>query len=74
MKRIIAIIICFGITLGAFSQQKTAEQRREDKRNAKREKMNTLMRMEEEGVPSFHKQNAVGIKVNTDGSAITMVR
>ena len=71
MKRIIAIIICFGITLGAFSQQKTAEQRREDKRNAKREKMNTLMRMEEEGVPSFHKQNAFGIKVNTDGWGIS---
>ena len=71
MKKIIAAVICVCITLGAFSQQKTAEQRKEDKRKAKREKMNELMRLEEEGVPSFHKQNAFGIKVNTDGWGIS---
>ncbi|HTN07904.1 hypothetical protein [Agriterribacter sp.] len=71
MKKIIAAIICIGVTLGAFSQQQTAEQRKDNKRNAKKEKMITLMRQEEEGVPSFHKQNAFGIKLNTDGWGIS---
>ncbi|HRQ49769.1 MAG TPA: hypothetical protein PLR74_04490, partial [Agriterribacter sp.] len=71
MKKIIAVIVCVGITIGAFCQQRTAEQRRDDRRNAKKEKMNTLMRLEEEGVPSFHKQNAFGVKVNTDGWGIS---
>lgn len=67
MKRIIVVIICLGVTLGVFSQEKTTEQRKETKRNQKKEKINRLMRLEEEGVPSFYKQSAFGIKVNTDG-------
>lgn len=67
MNKIIAVTIGICVTLGAFGQQKSVEQKREDKRNAKREKINALLRMEEEGVPSFYKQSVFGIKLNTDG-------
>lgn len=67
MKRIIVTFISLSITLGVFSQQNTGEQKKEIRRNERREKMNKLMRLEEEGVPSFLKQSAFGIKLNTDG-------
>lgn len=67
MNKLIAAIIGICITLGAFGQKIPAEQRKEERRNAKREKMNTLLRMEEEGVPSFYKHSVFGIKLNTDG-------
>lgn len=70
MKKIIATLIGIGLMWGAWGQQ-SGEQRREDKRREKREKINELMRMEEEGIPSFHKQNAFGLKVNTDGWGVS---
>lgn len=33
--------------------------------------MNELMKLEEEGVPTFHKQNVFGAKLNTDGWGIS---
>lgn len=67
MKKIILFTICFGMGLGAFSQERTGESRKEAKRIAKQEKLNALMRMEEEGIPAFSRQNAFGVKLNTDG-------
>lgn len=67
MKKIVTTVICIGLVLGAFCQQRTVDQKKEAKRKAKKEKINELMRLEEEGMPSFHKQSAFGIKLNTDG-------
>lgn len=67
MKKIITTVIGIGLVLGAFCQQGTPDQKKEARRMAKKEKINELMRLEEEGVPSFHKQSAFGVKLNTDG-------
>lgn len=67
MKKIIAAIILVFVTGIAFSQQRQVSKAKEDKKKEKKEKINEIMRLEEEGVPSFRKQNAFGIKLNTDG-------
>jgi hypothetical protein len=68
VKKIIAVTILLGITLLSYSQQETSTMKaRADKKRQKKEKVNKIMRLEEEGVPSFVKQNAFGIKLNTDG-------
>jgi len=68
VKKIVAVIILVGITFFGYSQQDpSAMKAKMDKKKQKREKVNKIMRLEEEGVPSFNKQNAFGIKLNTDG-------
>lgn len=68
MKKIIAVTLLLGTTLLSYSQQEMSNMKaKADKKKQKKEKINKIMRLEEEGVPSFNKQNAFGIKLNTDG-------
>lgn len=68
MKKIIAVTLFLGTTLLSYSQQEMSNMKaKADKKKQKKEKINKIMRLEEEGVPSFNKQNAFGIKLNTDG-------
>ncbi|MCO5235183.1 MAG: hypothetical protein M9933_02855 [Chitinophagaceae bacterium] len=67
MKKILITVLYIGMAWGVLGQQQPGDQRRDDKRREKREKMMQMMRLEEEGVPSFQKQNAFGVKINTDG-------
>ncbi|MFT3747985.1 MAG: hypothetical protein QM768_06695 [Agriterribacter sp.] len=71
MKKIIAVIVFASFTFAGYSQQDNPEKTKDNKKRQKREKMNQIMRLEEEGVPSFRKQNAFGIKLNTDGWGIS---
>ncbi|MFT3702466.1 MAG: hypothetical protein QM802_08855 [Agriterribacter sp.] len=72
MKKIIAVITFVTITLYSYSQDNTSPQKAKmDKKRQKKEKVNAIMRLEEEGVPSFNKQTAFGIKLNTDGWGIS---
>ncbi len=67
MKKIIAVGLLVCITVIGYGQQGSGKRTKEDKKRQKREKINEMMKLEEEGVPSFRKQNAFGIKLNTDG-------
>src|SRR5687767_6604242 len=44
---------------------------RKDKKAAKRDRINALLKQEEEGEIIFSKQNAFGLKLNTDGYGIS---
>ncbi len=46
-------------------------QTREEKKEAKRQRINELLRQEEEGEIIFHKQNIFGLKLATDGYGLT---
>lgn len=70
MKKIIGVIIFAALAFAGYSQDNTVRVK-DKKKQQKREKMNKIMRLEEEGVPSFRKQNAFGIKLNTDGWGIS---
>lgn len=51
-------------TTGETKPSKDARQLKKEKR---REKINTLIKQEEEGALVFHKQNTFGVRINTDG-------
>ena len=72
MKKIIALTLLVGITMLTYGQDiGAAGKAKQDRKQAKKERMNRLMRQEEEGMPSFSKQGAFGIKLNTDGWGIS---
>jgi hypothetical protein len=56
-----------------FAQDSTglSRPRSQDKRNAKRERINNMLRMEEEGDLIFNKHNIFGIRLATDGYGIS---
>jgi hypothetical protein len=58
--------------LGAFSQRLTDVKgnKKQEEKIAKRNKINELIRNEEEGIPSFNKQSSFQIKVNHDGNGL----
>jgi hypothetical protein len=60
------------IVLGLYAQDSTAVSQppMQNKKNAKKERMNNLMRMEEEGDLIFNKHNIFGIRLATDGYGV----
>ncbi|MGN6492362.1 MAG: hypothetical protein ACTHLE_10245 [Agriterribacter sp.] len=66
MKKIIGVALLISFAITGFAQE-AGKSKKEERKRQKRERMNEIMKMEEEGVPSFNKQNAFGIKLNTDG-------
>jgi hypothetical protein len=73
VKKIVFILILSAVISPAFSQNTPAPKvnsSKQEKKNAKKEKINQLMRQEEEGEIIFHKQSAFGFKIPTDGYGI----
>ena len=58
--------------LGAFSQRLSDVKgnKKQEEKIAKRNKINELIRNEEEGIPAFNKQSSFQIKVNHDGNGL----
>lgn len=68
MKKILVVNVFLCFTVMAFAQQQPETIRKKDvRKQERRQRMNELMKQEEEGVPAFRKHNAFGIKLNTDG-------
>ncbi|MBS1748471.1 MAG: hypothetical protein JST63_01050 [Bacteroidetes bacterium] len=73
MKKIVAVILMISITMSGFSQvagDGSSGIKKQDKKMARKAKKENLSRLEEEGIPSFNKQGAFGIKLNSDGWGI----
>jgi len=60
------------IGLGVAAQEKMSQ--KEQKKQAKREKINQMVRLEEEGESAFKKHSLFSIKMHTDGYGITYER
>ncbi|HEY4876875.1 MAG TPA: hypothetical protein VIH86_14950 [Puia sp.] len=74
MKKIFLSALISFITVSLFAQDSTynaAQQSKQAKKADKRERINKLMRMEEEGDLIFNKHNIFGIKVASDGYGIS---
>ena len=69
MKRVLFTVIFVSVaTLIQAQETKPAEKpTRQDKKAAKRERNAQLMKMEEEGEPSYRKHSIFGFKINNDG-------
>jgi len=68
------LIIGFCLTISAFSlfaqDQPKKKSERDEKKEARREKINNLIRQQEEGALVFNKQSVFGFRLNTDGWSI----
>lgn len=75
MKRLIIIAGLLGICSTLLAQQLPAlpESRRdrEDKKNEKRQRINQILKHEEEGEPSYEKHAVWGVKMNYDGYGLS---
>ncbi len=74
MKKIFVIVILSITTLALSAQDNTRNdprvQRQQNKKNEKKERINALLKLEEEGDPAFRKHNIFGIKAASDGYGI----
>lgn len=68
MKKLSICIILLSIVVAASAQEPTKKQSsKEEKKEAKRQKINTLIKQSEEGVLIYHKQSIFGIQGRTNG-------
>jgi len=68
VKRTGITIFALLCTLSLLAQQQQqVPQTKQDKRTAKRARMNNMMRLEEEGVTPYKKQSVFGFRLNNDG-------
>jgi len=69
VKKLIFILFLFSGTMLLAQKKKVSETvaSRNQKKAEKRERINQLIKQEEEGALIFNKQSAFGIKLNTDG-------
>ena len=62
MRKLFFILLAIVATLPSFSQKS-----KKDKLMERKQRINALVKQEEEGVVAYHKQTAFGIKLTTDG-------
>jgi len=68
VKKIIVSLLLLGTFLSVNAQyEKETQSKKQQKKEARREKINQLMKQEEEGELVFNKHNVFGFKANTDG-------
>ena len=75
MKKLLAIALLFFIAFTIQAQDKPTTEKRipqqRDRKAEKRQRINALLKLEEEGDPAFKKQNVFGIKLATDGYGLS---
>ena len=74
MKKIVSVLIICVLATHVWAQEvPTAKSptAKKDKKTAKRERINALLKQEEEGEIIFNKQSAFGIKLATDGYGLS---
>jgi hypothetical protein len=69
MKSLLLILTAFSLSVTAFAQE-TGKNTRKTRKEQKREKINALIRAEEEGVIAYKKHFVVGLKLISDGYGI----
>ncbi|MFT3934917.1 MAG: hypothetical protein QM726_14930 [Chitinophagaceae bacterium] len=74
MKKIL-IVVAFSLVAFAIQAQNNTNTQQSsrplDKKAEKRQRINALLKLEEEGDPAFKKQNIFGIKLATDGYGLS---
>ncbi len=68
MKQFFITGILLSLIFPVFAQDEEPKvSKRQERKLEKRERINELMKLEEEGIPTFLKQHVFGAKLNTDG-------
>jgi hypothetical protein len=74
VKKIVSLFVACLIVVATLAQETPAPKapsKKQQKKNAKKERINQLLRQEEEGEMIFNKHSIFGFKLATDGYAIT---
>jgi len=74
VKKIVLSALVSLIATGIWAQDTPSPKSptsKKDKREAKRERINNLLKLQEEGEIIFNKQNAFGLKLSTDGYGLS---
>lgn len=74
MKKIVLSLLIVVTTIAVWAQDSAVQKKtstRQEKKDARRDRINSLLRQEEEGEIVFNKQSVFGIKLATDGYGIT---
>ncbi|MES1220458.1 MAG: hypothetical protein ABUT20_33460 [Bacteroidota bacterium] len=69
MKKLLFLLTIISITIAAKAQDSTGAKKstKQEKRQERKQKINTMIRQDEEGIVGYRKQNIFGIKVSTLG-------
>lgn len=73
VKKILFVALCLGTT-GMVWAQRPADPKKDAKKAEKKERVNAMARMEEEGQLIFDKHSVFGVKLNTDGYGLSYER
>lgn len=71
MSKFFLTILASTLVMSLYAQDSTTYYPNQAKANARRDRMNNMLRMEEEGNLIFNKQNVFGIRLATDGYGIS---
>ncbi len=71
MKKFALVLLMGCLAVAGFSQEQPKGLSKKDKKEAKRERINALVKMEEEGELVFHKHSIFGFKANSDGYGLS---
>jgi hypothetical protein len=74
VKKTVLSLLVIVTTIAVWAQDTTVQRKtstKQEKKNARRDRINNLLRHEEEGEIVFNKQSVFGIKLATDGYGIT---
>jgi len=71
VSKLFLTVLASTLVISLYAQDSTSVPRPQNKKSAKRDRMNNLMRMEEEGDLIFNKHNIFGIRLATDGYGIS---
>lgn len=68
MKKFFVTVIAIPLVISAFAQDSTSKKlKKDERREERRQKINDLIRQEEEGVLVYRKQSIFGIQLRTNG-------
>ena len=71
MKKSLAIAVCLLASLAGWSQRKPDKSAKAERKEEKRQEINRILKLEEEGQPAFLKHSVYGFKVNHDGFGVS---
>ena len=70
MKQVLILLTLFTFSFAAFSQE-NKKPGKKSRKEAKRDRVNALIKAEEEGFIAYRKKYAFGIKLTSDGFGVS---